>query len=67
VGVICLCNLEAATVAQQRYALRRLRRTAPAAHIAVVLLGEVEGAGDAPPLQLAGRDETIQGPLDVVA
>ena len=66
-GAICLCYLEAATAAQQQYAVRRLRRKAPAAHLILVLLGEAEGADDAPPLQFAGRAESLRGPVHVVA
>ncbi|MGB8487763.1 MAG: AI-2E family transporter, partial [Xanthobacteraceae bacterium] len=39
VALVCLCYVEDATSAQVRYALRRLRRKAPDAHILVTMLG----------------------------
>jgi predicted PurR-regulated permease PerM len=40
--LICVCSIEDVTTAQIRYALRRLRRKAPATPIVVGLLGETE-------------------------
>ena len=65
--MICLCYLEAPTAAQQQYALHRLRRRAPGAYIILVLLGEAEEADDAPPVQFAGRAESVRGPLHALA
>lgn len=42
VRLICVCYVEDVTTAQMRYALRRLRRKAPATPIVVGLLGETE-------------------------
>jgi predicted PurR-regulated permease PerM len=43
VALVCLCYVENATSAQIRYAIRRLRRTAPEAIILVSLVGVSDG------------------------
>ena len=67
VAVICVCYLEAGTAAQQQYALRRLRRKAPAACIIFVLLDQTEEANGVQPLQLPGGAESVRGALDTIA
>ena len=46
-ALICVCYVGAVSVAQVRYAVRRIRRTAPDAIILVALLGDGAQAGDA--------------------
>ena len=48
VALICLCYIEFATIAQVRYAVRRVRRLAPDAIILVALLRD-SGEGDEVP------------------
>jgi hypothetical protein len=42
VKLICICYIEPVTTAQMRYAIRRLRRKSPHAHILIALMGEAE-------------------------
>jgi predicted PurR-regulated permease PerM len=51
VALVCLCYVEDATSAQIRYAIRRLRRKAPEAHIVVATLGEASHADGREALQ----------------
>ena len=46
VALICLCYLEAPSPAQMHFAVRRLRRKAPAAIILIALLGETKAVDD---------------------
>jgi predicted PurR-regulated permease PerM len=55
--LICVCYLEDVTPAQIRYALRRLRRKAPHAHIVISLMGETPHFDD---------EEILTGAEDVV-
>ena len=46
VPLICLCYMEAPSPAQMHFAVRRLRRKAPAAIILIALLGETKAVDD---------------------
>ncbi|ARN83373.1 ABC transporter permease [Methylocystis bryophila] len=46
VGLICLCYIETPTPAQIHYAVRRLRRRAPAAIVLIALLGRTTAIDD---------------------
>jgi LmbE family N-acetylglucosaminyl deacetylase len=59
VALVCLCYVEDATSAQIRYAIRRLRRKAPEAHIVVATLGEASHADGREALQDLRNAELI--------
>jgi hypothetical protein len=63
VALVCLCYVEEATPAQIRYALRRLRRNAPDAHILVSLLGNGRKGEDAAELLDGGNASVVTGTL----
>ena len=63
VALICLCYVENATAAQIRYAIRRLRRKAPAALILVTLAGETSNTDRAEGLPAAADIAIVKGSL----
>ena len=62
-ALICLCYIENATSAQIRYAIRRLRRKAPAAFILVTLVGETSNTDGAEGLPAADDIAIVKGSL----
>ena len=62
-ALICLCYIENATSAQIRYAIRRLRRKAPAAFILVTLAGETSNTDGAEGLPAADDIAVVKGSL----
>jgi hypothetical protein len=65
VELICLCYLEAATAAQIRYAIRRIRRRVPKVTIVVACLGRPISVVDDGPFE--GGAECVQESLRVTA
>ena len=63
VALVCLCYVEEATPAQIRYAIRRLRRNVPDAHILVSLLGNRRKGEDAAALLDGGNASVVSGTL----
>ena len=63
VALVCLCYVEEATPAQIRYAIRRLRRNVPDAHILVSLLGNRRKGEDAAALLDSGNASVVSGTL----
>ena len=63
VALICLCYVEKATPAQIRYAIRRLRRNAPDAHILVSLVGNTRKGEDQVGLLDGGNTGLVAGTL----
>jgi predicted PurR-regulated permease PerM len=63
VALICLCYVESATPAQIRYAIRRLRRSAPDAHILVSLVGNAPKSEDPAELANSGNASLVTGRL----
>ena len=61
--LICVCYLEDVTPAQLRYALRRLRRKAPDAHILISLMGETADFGEGEALAGAENVRVVRGSL----
>lgn len=62
--LICVCYLEDITAAQMRYALRRLRRKAPRAHIVIALMGETENFAETDALPDAADVQFVKGSLE---
>ena len=61
--LVCLCYLENATPAQIRYAVRRVRRKAPAAFILVSLLNENDKIDETETVELSPGTELVKGSL----
>src|SRR6202012_3652001 len=59
VAFVCLSYLGAANSAQIRYAVRRLRRKLPRAHIMIGLWSETGAAGPAPSLLRNAKADTL--------
>jgi hypothetical protein len=62
--LICVCYLEDITPAQLRYALRRLRRKAPDAHILISLMGETANFDEEEVLAGTGNLRFVKASLD---
>ncbi len=67
VALICLCYIENATSAQIRYAIRRLRRKAPAAFIVVSLVGAADAIDEQPIREFANVELVKQSLAQTVA
>ena len=63
VTLICLCYVEKATLARIRYAIRRLRRHAPEAHILVSLVGNTWKGEDKAEVLNEGNTGFVAGTL----
>lgn len=63
--LICLCYVEPATAAQIRYAVRRLRRKAPEAHILVSLMGDAVET-EAPVPNVGYVHGSLEGTLEAI-
>jgi hypothetical protein len=63
VALVCLCYLGKASVAQIRYAARRVRRKAPEAFILICLLNVTHTTEDAEAIQLPPGSDVVQGSL----
>jgi hypothetical protein len=57
VELVCLCYVAAATAAQIRYAIRRIRKRLPDAAVVIALLGNVDRIDDA---EIAETGEIVQ-------
>ncbi|WP_170937207.1 MULTISPECIES: AI-2E family transporter [Rhodomicrobium] len=70
IKLVCLCYVEPVTNAQMRYAIRRLRRKAPDAHILVSLMDEAGDVEDPTPNVSYARgplQETVEAIFSVAA
>jgi len=69
--LICVCYLERATPAQVRYALRRLRRKAPEAHILISLMADTDDFDEDEVLAESAKvsfvKDTLQATVDAIA
>lgn len=63
VALICVCYVERVTPAQIRYAIRRLRRKVPDAHLLVSLVGNTWQGEDQKELQDGGNTSLVAGTL----
>lgn len=63
VALICVCYVESVTPAQIRYAIRRLRRKVPDAHLLVSLVGNTWQGEDQKELQDGGNTSLVAGTL----
>ncbi len=63
VALICLCYMETPTPAQIHYAVRRLRRKAPAAIILIALLGATSAIDDGEVIQALAKLDLIKASL----
>ena len=60
IALVCLCYVENATSAQIRYAVRRVRRRAPATFILIALLGDTAQVDG---LDLSGNTDFVSQSL----
>jgi hypothetical protein len=63
VALICLCYMETPSPAQMHFAIRRLRRKAPAAIILIALLGATSAADDVEVVQALVKLDLIKSTL----
>ncbi len=66
VRLICLCYVAAVTPAQLRYAIRRLRRKAPDAHILISLISEMQDDKDEALANVSYVQGSLENTVDAV-